>query len=73
MNRLCSIRALTYFQLTKVFGDVPLVTEAYDDPLTAPQLPRTDRLVVMKQIEDDCHQAISMLNWGYENIPLKEL
>lgn len=68
MGQALFIRALTYFQLTRVFGDVPLVTEAYDDPLTAPQLPRTDRLVVMKQIEDDCHQAMSMLNWSYENI-----
>lgn len=68
MGQALFIRALTYFEMTKVWGDVPIVTEAYDDPLTAPQLPRSDRMVVMKQIEDDCHQAIGMLNWGYDNV-----
>lgn len=68
MGQALFIRALTYFELTKVWGDVPLVTEAYDDPIAAPQLPRSDKAVVMKQIEDDCHEAAAMLNWGYENL-----
>lgn len=68
MGQALFIRALTYFELTKIFGDVPLVIEVYDDPINAPQLPRSDRLEVMKQIEEDCHKAISMLNWGYENV-----
>ncbi|MFT3748162.1 MAG: RagB/SusD family nutrient uptake outer membrane protein [Agriterribacter sp.] len=68
MGQALFIRALTYFELTKVWGDVPLVTESYDDPINAPQLARTDRMIVMKQIEDDCHQAISLLNWSYESL-----
>ena len=68
MGQALFIRAYAYFMLTRVYGDVPLVTEAYDDPLTAPQLPRSDRALVMKQIEDDCHQAAAMLNWGYESL-----
>jgi len=60
------IRALSYFELVKVYGDVPLVTEAYEDVISAPHLPRTDKLIVMKQIEDDCHEAMKMLGWGYE-------
>ena len=31
------LRAFTYFEMTRVWGDVPLITEAYDDPLTATQ------------------------------------
>ncbi len=68
MGQALFIRAFTYFELTKVYGDVPLVTESYEDALHAPQLPRVDRMEVMKQIEEDCHQAANMLGWGYETI-----
>lgn len=61
------IRALTYFMLVRVWGDVPLVTEAYDDPLTAPHLPRTPKLEVMAQIEKDCKAAIENLKWEYNS------
>jgi len=66
MGQALFIRAFTYFELTKVYGDVPLVTESYEDVIHAPQLPRADRMEVMKQIEEDCHQAMNMLGWGYE-------
>lgn len=61
------LRALAYFSIVKVWGDVPIVTEAYDDPLTAPQLPRSPKVEVMKQIEDDCHKAYELLTWSYSN------
>jgi hypothetical protein len=61
------IRALMYFQMVKIWGDVPLVTEAYDDPIAAPQLPRSARADVMGQIEKDCLQAAGLLQWGYQN------
>lgn len=59
------IRALTYFEMVKVWGDVPLVTDAYDDPITAPQLPRSPKADVMAQIEKDCIAAAGLLSWGY--------
>lgn len=62
------IRAYALFMLTKVWGDVPLVTEAYDDPINAPHLPRTPKLEVMKQIEDDCLRAAELLEWGYTTV-----
>ncbi|BAV05736.1 SusD family protein [Filimonas lacunae] len=61
------IRAYCYFMLTRVWGEAPIELEAYDNPLTAPQLERSSRVAVMKQVEDDCHKAIAMLSWGYEN------
>lgn len=67
MGQALFIRAFTYFELTKVYGDVPLVIESYDDVLSAPQLPRADKALVLKQIEADCHQAATLLGWGYEN------
>lgn len=60
------IRAFTYFQMTRVWGDVPLVTEAYEDPISAPQLPRTPAAEVLLQIEKDCKEAASLLSWGYK-------
>lgn len=65
MGQALFIRAYAYFMLTRVYGDVPLVTESYEDVLKAPQLPRSDKALVMKQIEDDCHQAMGLLSWGY--------
>lgn len=62
------LRAWTYFMMVRVWGDVPLVTEAYDDPLSAPQLGRSPKAEVMKQIEDDCHAAAALLRWGFTNI-----
>jgi hypothetical protein len=60
------IRALCYFMMTRVWGDVPLVTTV-DDPLTAKQLARNPKAEVMKQIEADCHEAAQNLSWGYLN------
>lgn len=62
------IRALSYFMMVRVWGDLPIVTEAYDDPLTAPQLPRSPKADVMKLIEDDCHKAAGLLSWSYASI-----
>jgi hypothetical protein len=59
------IRAFTYFEMTRVWGDVPLVIEAYEDPITAPQLPRSSAADIQKQIEKDCKEAAGLLNWGY--------
>ncbi len=59
------IRALTYFMLVRTWGDVPLIVEAYDDPINAPHLGRTAKLEVMAQIEKDCKAAIENLKWTY--------
>lgn len=62
------IRALSYFMMARVWGDVPLVTEAYDDPISAPNIARTPVATVLKQVEDDCHAAAALLGWRYEDI-----
>jgi len=59
------IRALSYFMMTRVWGDVPMVTESYEDPLKAPQIGRTAAADVQKQIEKDCKEAAALLDWGY--------
>lgn len=61
------LRALSYFAIVRVWGDAPIVTEAYDDPINAPQLGRNSKIQVMKQVEDDCHKAYELLTWSYAN------
>lgn len=61
------LRALTYFAMTRVWGDVPLVTATAEDPINAPQLPRNARAEVYTQIEQDARIAAGLLNWGYDN------
>lgn len=61
------LRALSYFAVVRVWGDAPIVTEAYDDPISAPELPRSTKVQVMKQVEDDCHKAYELLTWSYSN------
>ena len=68
MGQAYFIRAFSYFMLTKIWGDVPLVTESYDDPISAPHLGRTSRVEIMKQIEEDCRHAINLLSWGYKTV-----
>ncbi|MRG47396.1 RagB/SusD family nutrient uptake outer membrane protein [Chitinophaga sp. SYP-B3965] len=63
------VRAYTYFEMTRIWGDVPLVTEYYDNPLTAPQLARSSKVDVMKQIEKDARDAAALLDWGYASNP----
>lgn len=59
------LRALAYFMMVRVWGDVPLVTQEYEDPISAEELPRSPKTDVMKQIEADCLKAIEFLDWNY--------
>ncbi|WP_081659302.1 RagB/SusD family nutrient uptake outer membrane protein [Pedobacter glucosidilyticus] len=60
------LRALHYFNLVRLYGDVPLVTV---EPTNVNQLyiPRTPAAQVFAQIESDLLQAISLLPARYPN------
>src|SRR5574344_1400934 len=55
------IRALTYFNLVRLWGDVPLVTKELKDPFEAFNFTRTPTSDVYKQIIEDLTNAASML------------
>lgn len=55
------VRGLTYFNLVRLWGDVPLVTHFYDDPFEAFKLGRTPVAEVYQQIEEDLKNAASLL------------
>src|SRR5690606_7056881 len=59
------IRALTYFFLTRTWGDVPLVLTTSNDPINEEFLGRSPKSEVMAQIEKDCLAAIDLLAWRY--------
>lgn len=60
------LRAFNYFYMTRIWGDIPLVTQtgAIAD---AVDLPRTKAAEVQAQCLADINQAISLLNWDYSN------
>lgn len=58
------LRAFYYFQLTQVFGDVPLLTR-----ITPPEelkVPKTSKSEIYKVILDDCEKAALSLPMTYE-------
>ena len=54
-------RAMNYYMLVKVFGDVPLTTEAYYSASQQMQLARTSKSKVLEQIELDLIDAVNKL------------
>lgn len=55
-------RAFVYFYISRVWGDVPLVT-SYSDSLVTAQLSRTPAAQVLDQAVADAKQAVAFLNW----------
>lgn len=59
------LRGLYYFDLVRLFGDVPLKT-TYSKPNDNFMVPRSDRELVYDQIIEDMSQAIDFLPWADE-------
>ncbi len=55
------LRAFTYFYMSRVWGDVPLVTETAEDAAAAPNLPRAPQTQVLDQCIKDLEEAIKLL------------
>jgi len=60
------LRGLSYFMLSRVWGDVP-IAKVGEDPITAVNIARSPKAEVWKQAENDCHEAAKNLSWGYTN------
>lgn len=56
-------RAFNYFYITRVWGDVPLVTGYNADASTEPQVPRSPGQQVLQQAIADANKAIGYLDW----------
>lgn len=55
------IRALYYFNLVRIYGDVPLVVDEVEDPLESFGQERTDKSEVYDQIIEDLSNAVDLL------------
>jgi hypothetical protein len=64
LGEMVALRALFYFDLVKVWGDVPLVREPtdYSLPATRYQLPRTSRDVIYDSIVGDLLYVVDSLS-----------
>jgi starch-binding outer membrane protein, SusD/RagB family len=60
------LRAFTYFYISRVWGDVPLVLEL-EDPVKAKNIPQTPAAQVLAQAIKDAEKAAELLEHGYTN------
>ncbi|HRP54935.1 RagB/SusD family nutrient uptake outer membrane protein [Agriterribacter sp.] len=65
-GQLKFLRAYYYFNLTRYFGDVILITEALDDPTKAWEYVRESQSNVYAQIENDAKDAVALLPVNYD-------
>ena len=61
-----TVRALVYFELTRLFGDVPLKLESSKPDLSNTYLEKTDRDQIMDQLITDLKAAVELLPWADE-------
>jgi hypothetical protein len=59
------IRAYSYFMAARVWGDVPLITEAVDDSKVDLKPTRTARAAVLDQVRKDIESALSRVPASY--------
>ncbi|WP_316817220.1 RagB/SusD family nutrient uptake outer membrane protein [Pedobacter nyackensis] len=57
------IRSFTYFYISRIYGDVPLYTEAYD----ATARPRTNFIEVLKFCVKELEESKEALPWQYDD------
>ena len=58
------LRAFTYFYMSRVWGDVPLVIETVEDAAMAQNPPRTPQAEVLDQCIKDLETAIPKMVWA---------
>ncbi|HVG40416.1 MAG TPA: RagB/SusD family nutrient uptake outer membrane protein [Chitinophagaceae bacterium] len=57
------LRAFTYFYISRIWGDVPLVLETFADPVLGQPLPRTNKDIILDQAIKDIETAMPLLSW----------
>ena len=59
-----TIRAMVYFDLLRIFGDIPMKLEPSKSDLSNVYQGKTDRDVIMDQLIQDLEEAIEYLPWA---------
>ena len=70
LGQALGLRALCYFYMTRVWGNVPLITEptTNNGDINSFKLPRTDTLEIYKQVSTDLVQARALLPVSYSDV-----
>lgn len=61
-----TIRAMVYFDLLRIFGDIPMKLEPSSSDLSNVYLGKTDRDEIMDQLIKDLEEAVDLLPWADE-------
>lgn len=61
------IRGFTYFYMTRIWGDLSIITEYIEDPVNFPNVPRSPMEDVWSLIESDLTFANEKMTWGYNS------
>ena len=64
LGEALTIRAMVYFDLVRIFGDIPFKREASKSDLSNAYLEKTDRDVIMDSLMNDLDEAIEYLPWA---------
>ena len=65
------LRALAYFYMTRVWGDLPLQLTATTSAEQAQKIGRTDAATIIKQVLSDAQKASSLLTWESASVHQK--
>lgn len=58
-----NLRAMVYFDLIRLFGDIPFKTESSNSDLSNVYIGKTDRDIIMDELLDELDEAIEYLPW----------
>jgi len=67
MGEAYFIRAFSYFYITRVWGDVPIVDETNSDEVDLKNYARSDKEDVLTKAISDCKTALTYLSWDYND------
>lgn len=61
-----TIRAMVYFDLIRLFGDIPYKSESSHPELDNVYIGKSDRDIIMDELIEDLEEAINLLPWAGE-------
>lgn len=67
-----ALRALAYFYMVRMWGDVPLITQSYDNG-TFPKVPRTDAATILAYAKSELKLAAEVCPCNWEAIPISTI
>lgn len=63
MGEAYFIRAISYFFMARIWGDVPIIDDNIIEETDLTNYPREDEFLVLAKAQSDCETALSHLDW----------